>query len=114
MMISIDTSEVDRLADMLGDVGMKVAAGAPPLLGQNAERIATIARSAAPVLTGELRDSITVSGAGMERTVGSDVRQAFYQEFGTSVMPPQPWLTPAVEAGLPLLEDGLGELGALW
>lgn len=55
------------------------------------------AKALAPVLTGELRDSIQArkTADGAEVTVGTD--HGFYTEFGTSDTPTQPFLRPAVQ-----------------
>jgi hypothetical protein len=43
--------------------------------------------------------------------VGSDVRQGFFQEFGTSVMAPQPWLwihVPEIHRGM---DEAMAKIG---
>jgi len=49
------------------------------------------------VQTGRLRSSITSEVVGLEGKVGTNVEYGKYLEFGTSRMPPYPWLFPAVE-----------------
>jgi HK97 gp10 family phage protein len=64
-----------------------------------AQAIADEARANAPVRTGALRDSIemtVVSDEAAQVSVGVDY--GVYQEFGTSKMSAQPFLTPAVES----------------
>ena len=61
-----------------------------------AGRCADIARTTVPVDTGALRDSIGVSPGGAY--VASAVASASYAamvEYGTSKMPPQPYMLPA-------------------
>lgn len=50
--------------------------------------------------TGELRDSITynMDSNGKEAFVGSDDEKAVWQEFGTSHIPPRPYLAGALYA----------------
>lgn len=92
MNVDIDTSQVDALAVDLMAAGVKAQVEAGVVVTATARELQVRARADAPVRTGELRASIYLRGSGLEQTVGSDVRQGFYQEFGTSVMPPQPWL----------------------
>lgn len=65
-----------------------------------ASDIETYAKVLAPVSTGALRDSITAQSDGdLSAVVGSDLDYAVYQEYGTSRMPAQPFLTPATDQG---------------
>jgi len=49
------------------------------------------------VQTGRLRSSITHEVGQGEVAIGTNVYYGKYLEFGTSKMPPYPWLFPAVE-----------------
>lgn len=51
--------------------------------------------------TGELRDSIVDAVDGLTLAVGSDEKNALYQETGTIKMPPRPFLMPAMLESLP-------------
>jgi len=53
------------------------------------------------VVTGRLRASITHNVSPGEVEIGSNVVYSKYLEFGTSKMPPYPWLFPAVESEKP-------------
>jgi len=73
-----------------------VAVGAAALIVSND------AKSNAPYLTGNLRRSIHIepddsSGERVVVKVGTDVEYARYQEFGTSTIPPHPYLRPALD-----------------
>lgn len=61
------------------------------------------AKALCPVDTGRLRSSITntltTDGDGVVGIVGTDVEYAPYVEMGTSRMPAQPFLLPALGAG---------------
>jgi hypothetical protein len=109
--VHVDTSEVDDLVADLVAAGPKAHAASSVLLTGTAEELRNRARDAAPFRTGELRRSIYVRGSGDSRTVGTDVRQGFFQEFGTSVMPPQPWLFANADRASDRLVVGLGKLG---
>lgn len=45
---------------------------------------------------GQLRNSILVQLGGLEAAVGTNDKVAEYQEFGTSRIPPRPFLRPAL------------------
>ncbi len=81
----------ERYASKLG-----VAVGAAALIVQND------AKRKAPYLTGNLRRSIHIepqeeAGERVVVKVGTDVEYAKYQEFGTSTIPPHPYLRPALD-----------------
>lgn len=92
MKIDVDVSELVKLAaDLQADAAL--ASGAVERqVAASTEQLYNQAVASAPVDTGELRSSIRRDVAGLARRVWSPVRQGFFQEYGTSVMPPQPWL----------------------
>jgi HK97 gp10 family phage protein len=70
-----------------------------PNAGQRAgQAVRQRASSLAPKLTGALSRSIRAEVAGAEVAVGSPVRYAPYQEYGTATVPASPYLRPALEA----------------
>jgi HK97 gp10 family phage protein len=74
-----------------------------------ADRVAKGFTENDPLLrTGALRDSISHEVEGLTATIGSTSDIAEYQEFGTSKMPPRPFLGPALERNH---EAMLAELG---
>ena len=116
MSVEADFSELGRLQTLIGGASNRVTKDMPGVLDAVATAVAQDAARRAPRDTGELQSDIGVKqkeGSATTRTrwVGSDTRQAFFQEFGTSRMPPQPWLSPAAEAGVGKLAEKLGELG---
>lgn len=90
--VDVDTSEVVALALDLLARGGGILEVKEELLSKVGREVRDAARAAAPVLTGELRASIYLRGGDGWRIIGTDVPQGFYQEFGTSVHGPQPWL----------------------
>jgi HK97 gp10 family phage protein len=94
-MADVDVSELEDLAALLVEAGVK----ADKISGERLREIATQLRddavAAAPVRTGDLAASIYMRGGKDFRRVGSDIRYAFFVEFGTSDTPPQPFLFPA-------------------
>lgn len=63
------------------------------------------AQSKAPVRTGFLRSSIYVKVQGWVAQFGALATYAIFVENGTRKMRAQPFLFPAVQAGLPALEQ---------
>ena len=59
------------------------------------------------VVTGRLRSSITHNVGQGEVEIGSNVVYSKYLEFGTSKMPPYPFLFPAVELKKPEIIEAL-------
>lgn len=93
MKFSIDFSEVAKLADDLMLEAAICDGRGEKAVQAATERLYARATSAAPVATGALKTDIRRDTSGLARrvyTVG--VREGFYQEYGTSKMPPQPFL----------------------
>lgn len=114
--LELDMSDVGRLQTMLAGASNEVTTEMPGLLDRVAESVAQQAQRNAPVHSGDLQNDIGVKRrAGTaytrHRWVGTDLKQGFFQEFGTSNHPPQPWLTPAADAGVETLTEELGKLG---
>jgi HK97 gp10 family phage protein len=68
---------------------------------ETAARIADRAKQLAPVLTGELRDSIKIQGEGVDKgkpyiDVGTTDDHALFTEYGTSREAPRPFMRPAI------------------
>lgn len=97
MSVEFDFSQVDKLAVDLGRSGVTIVAKTESeVLTETANEVKAAAVAAAPRLTGDLAGSIRVQGGKGWRKVGSPLKQGFFQEFGTSRHPPQPWLYPQV------------------
>ena len=111
MSVEIDTSELDGLAVELTTAAVRITADVESkALTEVARQMRTDAVNAAPRDTGELAGSIYIRGGLGYRIVGSDVKQGFFQEHGTSVMPPQPWMYPAAGAASRSLARILGDI----
>jgi len=95
MTVYADFSQVDKLAVDLAASGAKVAGASKTIVSTTAREVHARAVADAPVLTGELKGSIYIH----DDTIGSDVKQGFYQEFGTTRHGPQPWLFTNAEDG---------------
>lgn len=109
-----DMHEIDELARDVDALGRNVKDGAPRAVGKVGRVVYERARAAAPVDTGELVGGIYlhVEDGGETVRVGSPHKQGFFQEFGTSVMPAQPWLYPSAADAPKSLADLLSKLGA--
>lgn len=109
MRIDVDFSELRKLgADIVADAAM--ARGAiEPAVGRATQWLHGQAVSSAPVDTGELRGSITADSSGLARRVYAPVRQSFFQEYGTSVMAPQPFLMVHADAAHSQLEQEIAK-----
>jgi len=90
-----DFTMVDALAADLAAAGLEMQVKAAAIVKETAEEVHTRAVADAPERTGELKASIY----NRDNVIGSDVRQAFYQEFGTSRHGPQPFLFANAERG---------------
>lgn len=81
-------------------------------MSQVVEKVTFDARSAAPYLTGYLRDHIT--GKTLRKrvwvvgTIMSSAKYSFYQEFGTSKMAAHPFLRPALQQNRGFIIDKFG------
>jgi hypothetical protein len=65
--------------------------------------------------TGEMQQSIKhevnpFAAFAMTVTIGSDDKRAFFQEMGTSRIPPRPFIAPAMLRSLPIAERIFGEI----
>lgn len=111
MGIHIDTSEVKHLAADLAAAPAKASAGAARAVTQSAQQVQRDARRFAPVLTGTLREGITVRNAGLSASVSSTAPYADYVEYGTSDTAPQPHMRPAADIAADPLADDVADAG---
>lgn len=84
-------------------------------VNETMEAAVDVARDAAPVRTGELRDSIKVQdpahrdGARIVGRWGTRTKQGIFQEIGTVHHPPQPFLRPSADREYPRLAARIKE-----
>jgi hypothetical protein len=110
-MITVDTSEVDRWERVLARAGVEIVKVNEEELTKAAKELKGLARADAPVDTGDLQRSIRTYAGKEWRRVGSPLKQGFFQEFGTSRHPPQPWLFHNGERVGVKMEKQLGVAG---
>lgn len=113
----LDVSEAVALASRIQSNAGRVGAQASAVLRKTAFDIEADAKHYAPVDTGNLQGSIstTISGDGrmgaMTAEIGPTAEYGPYVEFGTSVMPGQPYMTPAADRRLPPFTEAIAQLG---
>lgn len=101
--MSIDTTDMDRLAGDLAAAPARVGTLVSRALRKSAADIERDAKAFAPVDTGALRNSIGTDLAGDARStsmtadIGPTVNYAVYQEYGTSRMGPHAFMGPAFD-----------------
>ena len=102
----LDTAVLDRItAQMRPKARMIVNKYGLAITGE--------ASKLAPVDTSALRNSILSESkmtGDMTFTVSDGVEYGVYQEFGTSKMAAQPFMTPAIEAWAKRFQDAFAEL----
>lgn len=110
-----DFSEVSRLAATFTRRDGQIEKGAETVMGKAAADITRDAKTLAPVDTGNLKNSISYSGSGLEYEVAPTAEYAIYQELGTSRAPAQPFMAPALERNTPGIMSAFEELaGGRW
>lgn len=113
--MSMDALEVRKLAADLLAAPAKARLRAGTAVTKAAYDVQAGAQLLVPVDTGATRNSIGVDfdldGASIAAVVGPTTNYAPYLEFGTARMAPRPFMAPAADAVLPLLEQALAELG---
>lgn len=90
--ITVDTSELDAWGRVLARAGIEITIVNEQALTEAAKQLKEDAKRDAPVDKGDLQRTVRVYAGKEWRRVGSPLKQGFFQEFGTSRHPPQPWL----------------------
>lgn len=106
-----DASEVHGLAADLRMSGVKLTPQARAVVHKTAMAIKAEAQRFAPVDTGALRSSISVTTKGLSGEVGPTVAYAPYVEFGTRRMAPAAFMGPAADRILPDFVAAMEQLG---
>jgi HK97 gp10 family phage protein len=91
---------LDRLRDKLAELPAAVREAAVVAVTDETEAVADDMREGAPVLTGELRDSIVsdVDEKALAGRARATARHATFVEHGTASSEAQPFAQPAAEA----------------
>lgn len=114
-MFSIDVSELNRLSVDLGKASAGATRKASTAVRKSAFDLEAGAKARAAVDTGFMKNSIGVDIMGaLHAEVGPTATYAPYQEYGTSRMPPHPFMGPATDAVegpfLKAMEDIAGDV----
>ena len=104
------SAEIDALMSDLGRAGAAAERDAEKSLERVADRFRDDAKSAAPVDSGDLRNSIVVRGSGDSRTIVATAKHARFMEYGTSTHRPQPYMWPQVPRATKALADLLADI----
>jgi len=106
---SLDTSQVDLLARDLVASGVKATGYAVAAVRVAAAAVEAGAVVEAPKVTGELAASIGTDyeNGGLVAIVGPEAFYGGWVEEGSSHQPPQPYLGPAFDSTVALLDSGL-------
>lgn len=114
--ISIDASELNRLAADLSGAGARVGAAVSVVVRASARRLEAEAKQFAPVDTGNLRSSIGTDLVGdgrsdtMAAEVGPTASYGAFVEFGTSRQAPAAYMGPAFDRAVPSFTDALAQV----
>lgn len=114
--MSFDASEFLTLGKNLGNVSKRTGAMAKIVVKKTAKDIEKSAKTLAPVDTGNLKNSIITSDLrnvtqdSPSAEVRASANYAQYLEFGTSVMPAQPFMGPAAEQHGPAFMAAMAEI----
>lgn len=100
MAAGFDVSEIRALGFDLGKAGLKATATASAAIRKTAFDIEAAAKNAAPVDTGNLRNSISSDVGALSAEIGPTAEYGIYVEYGTSRMAPQPFMGPAFDANV--------------
>lgn len=106
----IDVSELNQLAVDLGKASGQVIAATSVVIRKTAFDIERDAKLLVPVDTGNLRNSITTSARALEAEIGPTAEYAAFVEYGTSVHAPQPYMGPAADRNVGLLEKAVDQI----
>ena len=104
--------ELMAVAADLGTAGVRATLAAGRAVRTTAALIEGSAKQAAPVDTGNLRNSIgtDLSPDRLSAEIGPTADYGGYVEDGTSRMSPQPYMGPAFDQHAPDLERVLGDI----
>lgn len=113
MIVTMKSVGLETLVADLARAGIVVPARATKVIHEVARDIAATAKTFVPVREGTTRDSIGVDGSALAAEVGPTTFYARFLEDGTSKMPPQAFMGPALDRHGHELESGLARVMGL-
>lgn len=103
--------DLTRLAVELPAAGLRAGRLAQLAVAKTAADIEATGKTLAPVDTGNLKNSIFATVGTLTAEIGPSASYGAYPEYGTSRMPPQPYMTPAFDRHTPAFIEAMGLLG---
>lgn len=104
-------AEIKRYANDIRAIAEAIEGDVDEVVAQVGRYALDTARQIAPVKSGEMRDALRLTRQATARyAVESPTRQGVFQEYGTSVMAPQPTIGPTVDIWAPRLVKELERL----
>lgn len=101
----VDMGRIDFSA-----AGVRAVAAASSAIRETAFAIEAKSKMICPVDTGNLRGSISTTTGHLSAEIGPTAEYGHFVEYGTSRMRPQPYMGPAADSELPLLEQRIDRL----
>lgn len=119
MNVTVDKRELEKWEATIAAVEGRARGGMAAIVDGIAAEAVDIAKTLAPVDSGDLKGSIEVTrktGGKFSRSrwIGTDVFYGLFQEYGTSRMAPQPFLNPAAERVAPKFGELMSQAGVDW
>lgn len=111
MGVNVDTSDLAHLAADQVSAGARIEPRAHDAVDDYVNGTERDAKLYAPVFTGELKARIRGRRVGLFGQVVSEAPYSEYVEDGTSDTAPQPFMTPAHDRNVHLVEFALGTAG---
>lgn len=116
--VTADTSDIDELNKVLSEAAARVDKERAVALTRTAHKVRDIAVATVRGYTkgtGALADNVVIGGTPLTRTVGSELREAAFLEFGSpNTGGPRPWLTQPAHLGMTALLNELGAAAEPW
>ncbi len=109
MEVSLDIVGIEQVQSALGRLDDAMQRQVHDKLLLWAELVKDSASRNAPVKTGYLRSTIYATIRDWVGEIGADATYSAFVELGTRYMAAQPFLLPALQEHLPVLEEIIGE-----
>lgn len=111
--MDIDASELEVVGNDISNLGTQAHGKALQIVAKTAADVSNTAKLMAPVDTGNLMNSIGYDLYGTSAEIGPTAEYGMFLEYGTSRMPPQPYMKPALDAREGGFLEALSRLGDL-
>jgi hypothetical protein len=117
--VTLDTSDLERLGALLDAAARSAPVASDALLDVHGLRVLADATANAgsytKASTGELRGAMFYERHQGVRRIGSNVRQAFFLEYGSpKTGAPDPWLSGPAERETEQMLASMAQVGGVW